>query len=593
MKEINNINLLNINFKDFLPHIIDAYTSVYGEDYRNTIEYKINNTLIYQYSNYIGLENYINNLKTYKKKELIIRFLKLCNLLNKEDEMLDYESIYKKYNLSFIDINSLDDMNSSSIFKFNPDKFDDTFINVMRDILGKKFKNVLEYEEYKKSEEFNKDLDRINEVKILFIDLIKEYNEWLVDLLECEDYIEQERNKHDDFFNKSEEDICNSLVYKLPKHIQEIILKLSKNKRMNILVGNSKEEALIDSFSKKNIDLLNMDTQDYLKYSIIKRQKRYLEEIGFSIPKELIFTRGKNEIKEWIKFINSKDVKKFLPYSDIIEEIIVNRETKREKYENEYIRFKEDYQKIINDLYINQKSNTTISNEVLREIYYILKNNNICVSINSEDYNTNYSSIMYYTIVGSMFGNLDFCLLHEFGHVIDQNNDKIGLEAQIELSSVMDDRYRKYEILNEVLTDIYAIDAKKYLENKGIYLMENDTISEKDESDFNTSMYLKKLLEPFVNKYRKYISKSKIKSSPEELYNYIGESNYEELNNIINRLQKIIEEYYISGENEKEDIESRKDYIDEVNKLNKLYASMDEYYQNIIGSIDNKKSMLN
>lgn len=592
MKEIN-INLLNINFKEFLPHIIDAYTSVYGEDYRDTIEYKINNAIIYQYSNYIGLENYINSLKIYKKKEIIIKYLKLCNILNKEDEKLDYENIYKKYNLSFIDINSLDDMSTSSIFKFNPDKFDDAFINVTKDILGKKFKNVLEYEEYKKSEEFNKDLDRINEVKILFIDLIKEYNEWLVDLLECEDYIEQERNKHDDFFNKSEEDICNSLVYKLPKHIQEIILKLSKNKRMNILVGNSKEEALIDSFSKKNIDLLNMDTQDYLKYSIIKRQKRYLEEIGVSIPKELIFTRGKNEIKEWIKFINSKDVKKFLPYSDIIEEIIINRETKREKYENEYIRFKEDYQKIINDIYINQKPNTTISNEVLREIYYILKNNNICVSINSEDYNTNYSSIMYYTIVGSMFGNLDFCLLHEFGHVIDQNNDKIGLEAQIELSSVVDDRYRKYEILNEVLTDIYAIDAKKYLENKGIYLMENDTISEKDESDFNTSMYLKKLLEPFVNKYRKYISKSKIKSSPEELYNYIGESNYEELNDIINRLQKIIEEYYISGENEKEDIESRKDYIDEVNKLNKLYASMDEYYQNIIGSIDDKKSMLN
>lgn len=592
MKEIN-INLLNINFKEFLPHIIDAYTSVYGEDYRDTIEYKINNAIIYQYSNYIGLENYINSLKIYKKKEIIIKYLKLCNILNKEDEKLDYENIYKKYNLSFIDINSLDDMSTSSIFKFNPDKFDDAFINVTKDILGKKFKNVLEYEEYKKSEEFNKDLDRINEVKILFIDLIKEYNEWLVGLLEFEDYIEQERNKHDDFFNKSEEDICNSLVYKLPKHIQEIILKLSKNKRMNILVGNSKEEALIDSFSKKNIDLLDMDTQDYLKYSIIKRQKRYLEEIGVSIPKELIFTRGKNEIKEWIKFINSKDVKKFLPYSDIIEEIIINRETKREKYENEYIRFKEDYQKIINDIYINQKSNTTISNEVLREIYYILKNNNICVSINSEDYNTNYSSIMYYTIVGSMFGNLDFCLLHEFGHVIDQNNDKIGLEAQIELSSVVDDRYRKYEILNEVLTDIYAIDAKKYLENKGIYLMENDTISEKDESDFNTSMYLKKLLEPFVNKYRKYISKSKINSSPEELYNYIGESNYEELNDIINRLQKIIEEYYISGENEKEDLESRKDYIDEVNKLNKLYASMDEYYQNIIGNIDNKKSMLN
>ncbi|MGM9877374.1 MAG: hypothetical protein ACI33S_01875 [Bacilli bacterium] len=588
MKEIN-INLLNINFKDFLPHIIDAYTSVYGEDYRNTIEYKINNTLIYQYSNYIGLENYINNLKTYKKKELIIRLLKLCNLLNKEDEMLDYESIYKKYNISFIDINSLDDMNSSSIFKFNPDKFDDTFINVMRDILGKRFESVFEYEKYKKSVEFIKDLNKINEVKTLFIDLVKEYNDWLVDLLECEDYIEQERNKHDDFFNKSEEDICNSLFYKLPNSIQEILLNLPKNKRMDILVGNGKEEALIDSFSQKNMDLLSMDTQDYLKYSIIKRQKRYLEEIGISIPKNLLLTRGKNEIKEWIKFINRQDVKKYLPHCNIIEDIIINRESKREKYENEYIRFKEDYQRIINDLYNNQKTNTTISNEILSEICYILKNNNICVSINSKDYNSNYSSIMFYTIVGSMFGNLDFCLLHEFGHVIDQNNDKIGLETQMELPNIVDNRYRKYEVLNEVLTDIYALEAKKYLENKGIYLMENDTISEKDESDFNTSMYLKKLLEPFVNKYRKYISKSKINSSPEELYNYIGESNYEELNNIINRLQKIIEEYYISSENKKEDLESRKDYIDEVNKLNKLYASMEEYYQNIIGSIDDKK----
>ena len=38
------MNLLNINVKDFLPDLIDAYTEVYGKEYRNIIEERLNRT---------------------------------------------------------------------------------------------------------------------------------------------------------------------------------------------------------------------------------------------------------------------------------------------------------------------------------------------------------------------------------------------------------------------------------------------------------------------------------------------------------------------------------------------------------------------
>ena len=36
---------LNIDFKSLLPYVIDAFSSVYGDEYRSIISKKINNSI--------------------------------------------------------------------------------------------------------------------------------------------------------------------------------------------------------------------------------------------------------------------------------------------------------------------------------------------------------------------------------------------------------------------------------------------------------------------------------------------------------------------------------------------------------------------
>ena len=68
---------LNIDFKSLLPYVIDAFSSVYGEEYRSIISKKINNCIILSYHDVEGLNDYVSYLKRCKGRELSIRFLEL------------------------------------------------------------------------------------------------------------------------------------------------------------------------------------------------------------------------------------------------------------------------------------------------------------------------------------------------------------------------------------------------------------------------------------------------------------------------------------------------------------------------------------
>lgn len=66
---------LKIDLYSLLPYVIDAFSLVYGEEYRSIISKKENHVVIVQYFDIVGLENYIYFIKRCKAREFSIRFL--------------------------------------------------------------------------------------------------------------------------------------------------------------------------------------------------------------------------------------------------------------------------------------------------------------------------------------------------------------------------------------------------------------------------------------------------------------------------------------------------------------------------------------
>ena len=81
---------LNIDFKSLLPYVIDAYSSIYGEEYRPIISKKLNNSIIVSYHDYEGLSNYVSYLKKCKGREFSIRFLDEIGIDVKEHKKENY-----------------------------------------------------------------------------------------------------------------------------------------------------------------------------------------------------------------------------------------------------------------------------------------------------------------------------------------------------------------------------------------------------------------------------------------------------------------------------------------------------------------------
>lgn len=135
---------------------------------------------------------------------------------------------------------------------------------------------------------------------------------------------------------------------------------------------------------------------------------------------------------------------------------------------------------------------------------------------------------------------------------------------------------RKYERINENITDIFTIEARKILQNKGIYMIEDKEHTDNDAENCNTYEITKTMLKPLLNRYRRQVIKARITGDRQQLYDTIGEENFEELNDAINKVDYLLNQGLISklNINQKEDslvIE----YNEQMERLDRIYTNME------------------
>lgn len=225
-------------------------------------------------------------------------------------------------------------------------------------------------------------------------------------------------------------------------------------------------------------------------------------------------------------------------------------------------------------------------------IYRMIKNKRVCVHAGM--FNGKFIPLMFLTIRNGECGTLDYICIHELIHAlesesIDKDNYRCGFEPMIFFGERSPHIYihpkRKYERLNETITDLYALEVVEILHSLGIYFMDEKTRTKKSPGNSNTSIILKKLLSPFMERYRDLIIDARITGNMDNLYNHIGKNNFEELNDIIDYIDMLIEMGLSLKLNEKcMDDKLVVEYINELKKLSNVYTDMDEYYKSYVSN---------
>lgn len=179
----------------------------------------------------------------------------------------------------------------------------------------------------------------------------------------------------------------------------------------------------------------------------------------------------------------------------------------------------------------------------------------------------------------------DYTLLHEYCHAIEMHKEKTGVEEdyfvsgldiidQNESNQYRNDK-RKYEILNETITDIFSVEATIILHTRGIYISEPQELTNEDILACNTSIILKKLLLPFVTKYKEKIVRARITGDMQSLFNIIGIENFESLNDCVNKIDHLILEGL------EKDLKSKRNDSELIKEYNRQKRRIEEIYRNM------------
>lgn len=588
--------MLDIDFNSLLPYVIDAYTFVYGEEYRSIISKKVRNTLILFYNDVEGLNNYLEYLERCKRREYSIKFLdrigidvekyKKDNYTEPLDDevnsILDYYISwgFTKYNDDWSPLRAFNRNNHTAPKMLLKNK-----LKIINYLLGSDHEEITEenFDSFTQTNEYLELLKKIDELNIIYEELLQEYNAWKSQLLPYKEYVEYENRREEDILKCKKAEFFRKIFSKLPSSVKAAVSNKSFEERQEAILGSSDiaSKSYIEKFSLEQIEKLKSSSvSNFQKYVIVMHQTEYLKELGITIPNEdMLNCDTEEDIYNYLNFLSQDDIRKFVPSDELISYISSIREQKYEEALREYYTTRRDFRKIMK-MFSNKSNN-------LECVYGQIKNKTVCILGCGGTRGNEFVSIMFYTIRSLDGGELFHTFMHENGHVIDQSEKGIGFETICDLftKNPYDKAYRKYEKFNETLTDIFAIEAVKYLHDQGIYLIEPKEVTSLDTSNRNTAQITKNLLQPLLQRFRSQVIKAKINAEPEELIRYIGEDNFEELVDAVNKVDYLSRNGVVPKIDSSKDDEMVLEYFRQVERVKKIYENIDDYYRNNASSL--------
>lgn len=595
---------LIIDVQSLLPYVIDSLTTVFGKEYQSIISKRMNNSIIVQYHDVGGLDNYIDYLEGCKKRELSIQFLEQIGVDVKKykkdnyTECLDNEvkdiidhclcssdlGFGDKYEI-FAPLMAFDSTNKYYNHIEHKERFQNNRIALINYLTGNDYPEVTKenFEEFTKTEKYLEILKSINKMLEIYKQLLLEYKKWQTQLLPCKEYVQSETKRKDTILEKYKNELWEEIYDKLPMIVKDALSNKTLEEQRQAILGkfDIASKSKIEYFDLKDKEELeNPDSDIYSKYFIVFQQSDYLTGLGITIPdKEMLQCNSQDDVNRYLNFLNQYNMQKYLPSDELIHYITETRTKKYEEVIKEYYTTRQDFIEIYKNFGNNHNDFTLFYNH-LREKAVCILGGGIILDLDE------WKSIMFYTIREYGDGGcLSFNFLHESGHIISHNRKGCGFETNITYEdwyekNSYDKSCRKYEKFNETLNDIFILEAVEYLENKGIYLIEPKKFTKLDRSNNNTNQITKNLLYPLLQRFRKQVVDAYINVEPERLVAYIGKENFEELVDAVNHVD------YLSSNGvlreldnpSNEENEMVLEYYQELERIKQIYINIDSYY---------------
>lgn len=589
--------------KSLIPFVAEAYTHVYGEEFKDIINKRLNNAIIIPYYDIEGLDNYLGFIKRCKRREYSIKFLEKIGLDVKEHKKNNYTERLDGKIVKILDNyisssysgfgNDTDYWVPLQAFKENNETYTKQLIRnklkIINYLLGEEHEEITEenLESFTKTKEYQQILKKINELNIIYEELLVEYRKWEEQLKPYDDFIKYEQKRKKELIKKYKLLLIESIFSKLPTSVVNALSSKSLEEKGEALIGidDIGYSSYIESFEDEQMEKLkSKDVELWEKDSIIWNQSRYFKKIGIDFPNEKMLRCDSEEyVKEYLEFISQDDIKQYIPSQDLITYVKSIREEKYKDAIFEYYITRKDFDEAIKkaiDIGLN-----------IDYTYNIMENKSVCISgggITRKD--GEFASVMFYTIPVYAGGSLFHGFMHECGHIIDQSPKGCGFEYihdyfENATKNSCDSKYRKHERLNETINDIFSIVGEEYWNNKGMYFIEPQEFTLLDKSDQNTAKLTKELLKPLLTKFKKQVIRAKIYVNHEELTRYIGEENFVELVDLINKVDYLTRNGVAAKIDTYPEDEMVKEYFEQVERINKIYSNIDKYYENYINQL--------
>lgn len=439
------------------------------------------------------------------------------------------------------------------------------------------------------TEEYHRILEKIDKLNIVYEQLLLEYRKWEQQLHPYEQFVESETKRKEEIIERKKESLFLDIYLKLPTVIINAISDKTLEEKMNIIFGylDISFVTTIESFSSEKMKKLESKGVSLTDKSfIICLQAKFLMRLGLDVMNKFLsyrFCLNEEDIDNYLTFLNQPNIKQYIPSDDLINYITSARESKYEEALREYFMTREDF--------INAKEIFSINDESgLNFIYEIIKKKMTCVTVGGAIKDDNeFISVMYYAIINGSAGSLSYSFMHECGHIIDQvSPNGTGFEDFRKIdNNPYDNSFRKYEKFNEAINDIFTIEAVELLQKQGIYLIEPLEFTLSDVSNHNTALITKNLLKPLLLKFRQQVIRAKVKADHNELIKYIGKDNFEELVDVVNKVDYLSRNGVVPKIDTSPDDEMVKEYFEQVKRVKRIYSNIDYYSNNI--EISNNK----
>ena len=448
---------LSIDLKKVLPFVIEAFTFVYGEKYRDIISDKINNAIIIQHYNIESLKEYILYIEESQKREYAVKFLekigvnvekyKKANyteeLDNKIEKILEYYINDSDFGFSnktdyFVPLQAFKKDNNT-----NPKRLLLNKIKIINYLLNGEHELVTEknFDLFTKTEKYQQILKKIDELNLVYEPLLSEYKKWEEKLKPYKDFIDSETERKKRILEKKKSLLFEDIYPKLPIPIKDAIANKTKDEKIATILGpaNISSESIIELFDSNKIKQLKSEDADFLtKMVIISRQLNYLKNTyGDTIDEK--------KINNSFLFLEEEDIKQYIPSDDLIHFVTLAREKRYEEAIREYYTTRKDF--------LNLKGQG-FDKDSLEYIYENMKGESVFVYGKGATRSDNkFVSIMFYTIGSDDGGALCYIFMHECGHIIDQNENGLAFESCKDFSitsmkNPYDKTCREYEKFN-------------------------------------------------------------------------------------------------------------------------------------------------